>query len=464
MSLRLLESMVRNSPAAIAILHGPDFRFELVNPAYAALAPGEPMIGRTVGDVWAAAAPLAVPLLQNVRATRSPYHASGMALPLHRGPGSEVEQRYFDFSFAPLEEDRILVLAIEVTYHRQVQEDLRRAHQELAAIHANAPVALFLVDEGKRGNRPGDAIGCLNALADPGGCGQSESCSDCPIRRATLDSLANNVRHQSVEAWVPITVGGRTEPRCLLVSTAPMPFSGIKKVLVCAQDITELKRAVRQAESALAEKTVLFKELHHRVKNNLAVVSSLLRMKADAATNEEARYALEASHRRVHSMALIHEQLYESDRLDQINFSEYAQQLVERLRHAFVEEPTRVSIETDLDPIELGIEQAVPCGLILNELLTNAFKYAFPGNNLGVIRISFHECEPGWLELAVQDNGIGLSSELLSGRATTLGLRIVGILTSQLDGTLEHPQCAGTRIVLRFPLRTHVLSSRPRSA
>ncbi|HME90682.1 MAG TPA: histidine kinase dimerization/phosphoacceptor domain -containing protein, partial [Myxococcaceae bacterium] len=409
--------MVRNSPAAIAILRGPEFRFELVNPAFAALAPGEPMIGRTVADVWSVAAPLAVPPLQNVRATRTPYHASGVGLPLHRGPGSQVEQRYFDFSFAPLEEDRILVMAIEVTHHRQVQEDLRSAHQELAAIHANAPVALFLVDEGRRGNRPGGAIGCLNALADPGGCGQSESCCDCPIRNATLDSLNNNVRHQSVEAWVPIRVDGHTESRCLLVSTAPMPFTGIKRVLVCAQDITELKTAVSQAESALAEKTVLFKELHHRVKNNLAVVSSLLRMKADAATNEEVRGALEASHRRVHSMALIHEQLYASDRLDKINFSEYAQQLVERLRHAFVDEPLRVSIETDLDPIELGIEQAVPCGLILNELLTNAFKYAFPGNNQGVIRISFHECDRGLLELAVEDNGIGLSSELLSGRA-----------------------------------------------
>jgi two-component sensor histidine kinase/PAS domain-containing protein len=459
LSLRMLDAIVRNSPAAIALLRGPEFKFEMVNPAYAALAPGEKMIGRTVAEVWPSAASLVTPLLRGVHATRTPYHASGMALPLHRGPGSPVEERYFDFVCAPVEDDRMLVLAIEVTHHKRIEQDLLSANQELAAIHANAPVALFLVDEAVRDNRPGDAIGCLNALAEPRGCGSGEVCAECPIRAHTMDSLASGTRHQGIEAWVPLTVSGRNESRCLLVSTAPMPFSGARKVLVCAQDITELKRAVCQAESALAEKTVLFKELHHRVKNNLAVVSSLLRMRADVAGSDEVRTALEASQRRVHSMALIHEQLSEHDRLDRINFSEYAQQLVQHLRHAVVEEPARISIETELDSIELGIEQAVPCGLILNELLTNAFKYAFPGRNQGKIRVSFHASAPGCLELAVEDNGIGLSPELRSGRDTSLGLRIVGILTNQLDGTLEHQSCAGTRIVLRFPLRSNVLAT-----
>jgi two-component sensor histidine kinase len=279
-----------------------------------------------------------------------------------------------------------------------------------------------------------------------------------------LDSLTNGNRHQGVEAWVPLEIEGVREKRCLLVSTAPMPFKGARKLLVCAQDITALKRSLRQTESALAEKTVLFKELHHRVKNNLAVVSSLLRMKADVAGSEDVRNALESSHRRVHSMVLIHEQLSERDHLDRINFSEYARQLVGHLGRAVAEEPERVSIRADLDPIELGIEQAVPCGLILNELLTNAFKYAFPGGNRGRIAISFHEIATGLLELAVEDNGIGLSPELRAGRETSLGLRIVGILTNQLDGTLEHQPCAGTRIVLRFPVRHNMLTSSSRHA
>lgn len=462
-SVRMLDAIVRHSPAAIALLRGSDFRFEMVNPAYAALAPGEPMMRRTVAEVWPSAVPVVLPLLKEVRETRTPYHASGMAVPLHRGPGSKVEERYFDVAYAPVEGDRILVLAIEVTHHKRVERELVFANQELEAIHANAPMALSLVDEGLSGQRPGDAIGCINALADPRGCGYSNECGDCTIRNTVLDSLTNGSRHQGIEAWVPLRVEGVEEPRCLLVSTAPMLFDGSRKVLVCAQDITKLKRAVSQAESALAEKTVLFKELHHRVKNNLAVVSSLLRMKADLTGSEEVRSALEASHRRVRSMALIHEQLSESDHLDRINFSEYAKKLVHHLRQAVLDEPARVEIQAELDSIELGIEQAVPCGLILNELLTNAFKYAFPGSNHGRILVSFHEIAPGCLELAVEDNGVGLSPELRAGRETSMGLRIVAILTNQLDGVLEHQSCAGTRIVLRFPMRVNVQppASRP---
>lgn len=225
--------------------------------------------------------------------------------------------------------------------------------------------------------------------------------------------------------------------------------------MTCGQDsggaIGDYRQAVHQLESALAEKTVLFKEVHHRVKNNLAVISSLLRMKADAAGSEEVRLALDESYLRVLSMAMIHEQLYESDRLDRINFSDYAHQLVQRLHRVFLDNPDRVEVATALEPVELGIEQAVPCGLILNELLTNALKYAFPGANHGRILVSFHRAAAGLLELAVEDNGIGLSPAQLAGQSPTLGLRIVGILTNQLDGVLEHQRCPGTRIVLRFP-------------
>ena len=162
-------------------------------------------------------------------------------------------------------------------------------------------------------------------------------------------------------------------------------------MLVCAQDITEQKRTQRALESALAEKTTLLKEIHHRVKNNLAVISSLLSMKADSVSNQTAKQALLKSQQRVHSMALIHEHLYGNERLDRIDFAEYAAELVRRLHAAVASDPHRIAIELALDPIELAIEQAVPCGLILNELLTNAFKYAFHGRDRGRIEISFHE-------------------------------------------------------------------------
>src|SRR5215471_3223689 len=120
--LRMMGSFIKNSPAAIAVLRGADFRFEIVNPAYAALAPGEPMLGRTVADVWPAAASLMLPTLEEVRATQAAYRANAMAIPLHHGPGSKTEERYFDFSYVPFaapgsepDDVRVMIIAIEVT-------------------------------------------------------------------------------------------------------------------------------------------------------------------------------------------------------------------------------------------------------------------------------------------------------------------------------------------------------------
>jgi PAS domain-containing protein len=337
----MLEAMIQNSPAAMALMCGPEFTLEMVNPAYQALAPGECMAGRTVAQVWPEAAAQVMPLLSEVRGTGNAYHATGYALPLHRGPGLAPENRYFDFSFVSLRgfgtagDTMVLVVAIEVTTHKMAEASLRAAYSELAAIHANAPVVLLVVDDQLRvekvnnlatrlagrempdivGLRPGDALGCLNALKNIQGCGHGPTCSLCPVRRAVLGTLREGTSHSSVEGWMPLSIDGQPQQRCLLVSTAAMQFDGARKILVCAQDITELKLAqlelqereeslretVRELESALSEKTVLLQEVHHRVKNNLAVISSLLRMKADAAGSSEVRIALEDSQQRVHA-------------------------------------------------------------------------------------------------------------------------------------------------------------------
>jgi two-component sensor histidine kinase len=216
-----------------------------------------------------------------------------------------------------------------------------------------------------------------------------------------------------------------------------------------------LKRTQLALEAALREKTILLKEVHHRVKNNLALISSLLSMKADTAGSPEARLALEESRQRVHSMASIHEHLYGNDRLDRINFAVYAEQLVSRLHAALAAEPDRITIDLDLEPVQLAIERAVPCGLILNELLTNVFKYAFHGRPGGRIAVSFRESPRGTLALTVEDDGVGLPPDH-AGRQTgkSLGLRIVEILAAQLDGTLHRESGSGTRMVLRFPAGT----------
>ena len=267
---------------------------------------------------------------------------------------------------------------------------------------------------------------------------------------ATRESQACDlrmVRRGGTAVWVRLEAttakGGGGEPVCRVVMS---DITGRK------QAEAALHESVCRMELAVEEKTVLLQEIHHRVKNNLAVVSSLLQMQADTSGSGEVKLALDKSRQRVHSMAIIHAHLYGSGRFDRIDFSEYARELVEGLYSATVSEPCGISLETDLERIELGMDHAVPCALILNELLSNSLKHAFRDGRNGKIHVSFRRSEPGFLELAVEDNGIGLPVGGLGGRDTEhLGLRIVSILTGQLGGSLEHEACLGTRTVIRFP-------------
>ncbi len=213
----------------------------------------------------------------------------------------------------------------------------------------------------------------------------------------------------------------------------------------------ETNQILHELEKALMEKTVLLKEIHHRVKNNLAVISSLLSMRAEATDSAEVRLALEDSQQRVRTIALIHEYLYGNEHLDRIDFAEYARQLVQELHAAFDIAPPRISVHIDAAPIALPVNRAVPCALVLNELLMNVFKHAFPEGRGGEIRVTFGACAPGTLELAVQDNGIGCDVSIDRCGRKSLGLRIVDILVEQVDGTLHRSQSGGMRVALRFP-------------
>jgi PAS domain S-box-containing protein len=252
--------------------------------------------------------------------------------------------------------------------------------------------------------------------------------------------------------------------RVLEISSAPMrDFEGrIIGAVVVAHDVTPrhrmraaLEMMVRDLETALQEKTILLKEVHHRVKNNLAVISSVLAMKAGSTPIAEARQALEDSQQRVRSMALIHEQLYGLDNLHSIDFADYTQELLRELAEILVSEPRRIVVSSDLEPIDIAVDLAVPCGLILHELVTNAFKHAFPGGRRGDVRVSFRESAPGTLQLAVEDNGIGLlpRSPEAPANSNSLGLRIVDILARQMGGTFQQEPASGARFVLRFPSR-----------
>ncbi len=215
------------------------------------------------------------------------------------------------------------------------------------------------------------------------------------------------------------------------------------------EDITKKKKAEDQIKKNLAEKEVLLKEVHHRVKNNMQVIISLLRLQTRYVTDKQAINFFIDSQNRVGSMALIHEKLYKSKDLSKIDFKEYTQDLVQTLIKSYNIDRMMIDFEVNIEGLFLNINQAIPCGLIINELITNCLKYAFPGNRKGKIGIDFH-LQVGQYSLTVYDNGVGIPREVEMENPKTLGLQLVNSLTQQLHGTLELIKEKGTAFHIQF--------------
>jgi two-component sensor histidine kinase len=219
------------------------------------------------------------------------------------------------------------------------------------------------------------------------------------------------------------------------------------------REITECRRAEKDLEVALRDRTVLLQEIHHRVKNNLQVISSLLDMQSLISQDPEIERILQDSRNRVKAVALIHEALYQSADLANIHLENYVQDLTGHLLHVYGSQAPGVIIHTQVDPVALSIDIAIPCGLLLNELVSNALKHAFPVQSEapGRIWVKFRSQPEGQFTLIVGDNGVGLPPDSLSEDVSSLGLQLVAMLTQQLNGTLEIDRGVGTRFTISFP-------------
>lgn len=201
---------------------------------------------------------------------------------------------------------------------------------------------------------------------------------------------------------------------------------------------------------SLEEKTVLIKELHHRVKNNMQVVSSLISLQARKIDDDRYRRIFLESSNRIQAMAMVHEKIYHSEDLSRVDFSRYVREIAERLLYSFGMDREQVALEFDVRDVYLGIDQAIPCGIILNELVTNSFKHAFSGGRRGKLSISFIADGEGKYRLVVQDDGPGIPDDLIGSAEKSLGMQIVTALTRQLNGTIKAANAGGARIELVF--------------
>ncbi len=229
-----------------------------------------------------------------------------------------------------------------------------------------------------------------------------------------------------------------------------------------ATEKVSLMRALKAERDLLAqsvaEKEVLIQEVHHRVKNNLAVIAGLLRLQAtkmaDGQPDERVGAALRESQNRVESMALIHEQLYSNGNLREVDLARHASLLASNLFHSYGIDAERISWKVAMEPLLLGVDQAIPVGLILNELVSNALKHAFPGGRRGTVTIEGWR-EHGSIRLAVSDDGVGAGPGIDQVRPNSLGMQIIQILTRQLKGTFELAGGRPATFQILFPEAEH---------
>jgi PAS domain S-box-containing protein len=262
--------------------------------------------------------------------------------------------------------------------------------------------------------------------------GRTERCPVCP----SLEAFRTG---QTAYEIVPMTGPDGVRLGWQDLYAFPMidaDTGAVKGVIEYVRDITERKRAEEAQKASLQEKEVLLKEIHHRVKNNMQVISSLLSLQSRHLEDPKAIGMFKDSQHRIRSMALVHEKLYQSKDLSRIDFGQYLQNLVMYLVHSYQVDSGRIRLKIDVGDVALDINTAIPCGLIVNELVTNALKHAFPGRRKGEIRLTLLPGADGRFTLTVGDNGVGWPQGVDFRKTDTLGMQLVTMLVDQLDGEI----------------------------
>jgi len=350
-------------------------------------------------------------------------------------------------------EDRLR--AYGMTLEQQVEErtsELRQSKEKQRAILDGIADAVIVLDNslniiwanGVAVNRYGAVIGrkCYEAYK-----WLQEPCAECVARKTRVDGVLRTSEEEGI-----LKDGNHVN---FMVSCSPIrdPGGAIISVVEVLHDITDHKRAEDQIKKSLQEKEVMLREIHHRVKNNLQVVSSLLNIQARTARDKETIEILSESRDRIRTMSLIHSQLYEGRDLAEINMKGFIDQLLGQLLQSYPIGDARIASVVRVDDYPFPISTAVPVGLIINELLSNTLKHAFEGRDEGKIEVSLTASEGGRINLTVSDDGVGLPPGFDINATRTLGLRLVKILAEdQLQGNLEVMSDGGTTFRIEFDI------------
>ncbi|CAJ36932.1 histidine kinase N-terminal 7TM domain-containing protein [Methanocella arvoryzae] len=331
-----------------------------------------------------------------------------------------------------------LIVLRDVTEQKQAQEALRLSEARYKTMVETASEGICILDKE-------DRVAFINKKAsDLTGFTPEEACG-----RSAYDFIGSEY-HEALRKNLALKRLGITEQydyrlNCkdgnsvwVIASASPLydEKGEFMATLAMLTDITDRKYADEQLKISLKEKEALLKEVHHRVKNNLQIITSLLNLQSTGMDDPKYTGMIRDSQNRIKSMALVHEQLYKSRDLSNIDIAEYLNSLINNISRSYNQASGRVTLRTDIETINVDIDRAVPIGIIVTELVSNAYKYAFPEAREGEIWVELRR-DGGKIMLTISDNGVGLPEGLEIGKTGTLGLQLVEMLTQQIDGELE---------------------------
>jgi len=450
------EKILDSSPVSF-VLHDLDLRIIRVSSAYEKVTgfKAEDVLGKTLTD-FMPAGPQRDSIIMSMK--------NVMKMELQVGPQdieSPLPNRYLRETILPVFDTggrlvNILAVLEDITEQKLARDALRESEERYRMLFDNIHDGVVLYDMDENGV-PGRFIEVNAQFCDMTGYSRRDL-----LRMTPMDLLVKEDRIKDARAVGVNLLQGRStfvERNIITRRGAEVPCEfnahslnlGNKPVILSVvRDITERKEARDRIKDSLVEKETLLREIHHRVKNNLQVISGLLNLQSHYIDDERVRTIYKESQNRIKTMALIHEELYQREDLARINLADYIRGLAENLMASYSIKGDRIRLNLDLADADIALDTAIPCGLIVNELVSNALKHAFPEGRPGKVRVSL-SCTGGdsW-ELTVSDNGIGLPDGLDYTRTMSMGMQLVVVLAQQLNAELQYRGEAGTVFSLTF--------------
>ncbi len=452
---QLLDAFISSAPVGLTVLDG-KLHFTLVNQALAQMngIQAAAHIGKTVWEIIPDLARKLEPIFQHVLTMGEPILDVEIDGETPKHPGVKRTWLVSCFPILSQAEQPISVgfVIVEISDRKRAQQMLelqavitRNIAEGICLIRVTDAIIVYANPKFEQmfGYDSGELVGQHVSIVNYGDENNTPEDVNQAIRAAVFQHgeatyEIHNVKKDGTPFWCSATSSVFEHPE----------YGSV--IVAVQQDITEHKQAEEKIKASLKEKEVLLKEIHHRVKNNLGIVSSLLQMQCRRTQDPQVAAILRDSQNRIASIALVHEKLYRSEDLADIDFAQYIPDLTTHLFDSYNVSSSQIKLKVRIDDASLDIETAIPCGLIINELVSNALKYAFVGNCEGEIEVKFYQVSEGNLILIIRDNGIGLPENFDTKKNKTLGITLVQGLVKQLRGKIEIQCQQGTQFKISF--------------